>query len=53
MVHHVLGLNKWNNKTARIYNINTTPTYFVLDSNKKIIANPIALKDLETLIKQL
>ena len=51
--HHVLGLNKWNNKTARIYNINTTPTYFVLDSNKKIIANPIALKDLETLIKQL
>ena len=51
--HHVFGLNKWNNKTARIYNINTTPTYFVLDSNKKIIANPIALKDLETLIKQL
>ena len=51
--HHVLGLNKWNNKTARIYNINTTPTYFVLNSNKKIIANPIALKDLETLIKQL
>ena len=51
--HHVLGLNKWNNKTAKTYNINTTPTYFVLDSNKKIIANPIALKDLETLIKQL
>ena len=51
--HHVLGLNKWNNKTARIYNINTTPTYFVLNSNKKIIANPIALKDLETIIKQL
>ena len=51
--HHVLGLNKWENKTAKEYNINATPTYFVLDSNKKIIANPIALKDLETLIKQL
>ena len=51
--HHILGLNKWNNKTAKTYNINNTPTYFVLDSNKKIIANPIALKDLETIIKQL
>ena len=51
--HHVLGLNKWNNKTTKTYNINTTPTYFVLDSNKKIIAKPIALKDLETIIKQL
>ena len=51
--HHVLGLNKWENKTAKEYNINATPTYFVLDSTKKIIANPIALKDLETLINQL
>jgi len=51
--HHVLGLNKWENKTAKEYNINATPTYFVLDSNKKIIANPIAIKDLETFIKQL
>ena len=51
--HHVLGLNKWNNKTARIYNINTTPTYFVLDSYKKIIANPVPLKDLKTILKQL
>jgi len=45
--HHVLGLNKWSNKTARIYNINATPTYIILDSNKKIIAKPDSLKDIK------
>ncbi|WP_439129969.1 TlpA family protein disulfide reductase, partial [Polaribacter sp.] len=51
--HHVLGLNKWENKTARIYNINATPTYFVLDKNKKIIAKPEELKDLEAFVSKL
>ena len=31
--HHVLGLNKWENKIARTYNILSTPTYFILDNN--------------------
>ncbi|TXD50088.1 TlpA family protein disulfide reductase [Polaribacter sp. IC073] len=51
--HHVLGLNKWENKTARTYNINATPTYFVLDANKKIIAKPETLNDLKMSINQL
>ncbi|MEN8776128.1 MAG: TlpA disulfide reductase family protein [Polaribacter sp.] len=51
--HHVLGLNKWENKIARTYNINATPTYFVLDANKKIIANPEELKELEAFIDKL
>ncbi|MEE9406456.1 MAG: TlpA disulfide reductase family protein [Polaribacter sp.] len=42
--HHVLGLNKWENKVSRTYNINATPTYLVLDANKKIIAKPEELK---------
>lgn len=37
---HVLGLGKWTNKLAVLYNINATPTYFVLDKDKKIIAKP-------------
>ena len=45
--HHVLGLNKWQNKTARTYNIVSTPTYFVLDANKKIISKPEHLKDVK------
>ncbi len=45
---HVLGLGKWENKIGRSYNISATPTYFILDSEKKILAKPyniIALKE--------
>ena len=41
---HVLGLGKWDNETGNNYNINETPTYFVLDKDKNIIAKP---EDLE------
>ncbi|MGY8942737.1 MAG: TlpA family protein disulfide reductase [Flavobacteriales bacterium] len=51
--HHVLGLNKWENKTAKAYNINATPNYFILDANKKIIAKPIPLEELKHLIRKL
>ena len=49
--HHVLGLNKWENETARIYNIVSTPTYFLLDKDKKIIAKPDHLEDIKLLFK--
>ncbi len=45
--HNVLGLNKWENKTARTYQIYSTPTYLVLDKNKKIIAKPYEVKDVK------
>lgn len=45
--HNVLGLNKWENKTARTYNINATPSYFILDKNKKIVAKPNEIKDVK------
>ena len=48
--HHILGLNKWENKIARTYNINATPTYFILDTNKKIIAKPYELKDVKAFL---
>lgn len=51
--HHVLGLNKWENKIARTYNIMSTPTYFVLDATKKIIAKPDSIEDVKTLVEQL
>lgn len=47
--HNVLGLNRWENKIARKYNVFSTPTYFVLDANKKIISKPRNLKDIEKL----
>jgi thiol-disulfide isomerase/thioredoxin len=48
--HHIFGIGKWENKTARTYQINSTPSYFILDANKKIIAKPISLKDAKKFI---
>ena len=45
---HVYGKDKWNNTIAKDYGINSTPSYFVLNKNKEIIAKPQdfeALKD--------
>jgi thiol-disulfide isomerase/thioredoxin len=43
---HVLGLGKWDNEIGNMYDIKATPTYFILDKNKRIIAKP---KDIEAL----
>lgn len=51
--HHVLGLNKWENKMARTYNINSTPSYFILDKNKNIIAKPDHLKDVKDYVNKM
>lgn len=51
--HNVLGLNKWENKTARTYQVYATPTYFVLDKNKKIIAKPNVFKDVKAFFEKL
>mgnify|MGYP001117402096 FL=1 len=51
--HHVLGLNKWENKIARTYQINSTPTYFVLGKDKKILGNPETIKELKVILKGL
>lgn len=43
---NVLGLDKWENEFSKSYQINSTPSYFVLDNNKIIIAKPEELADL-------
>lgn len=48
--HNVLGLKKWENKTARTYQVYSTPTYLVLDKNKKIIAKPNAINDVKAFL---
>ncbi len=37
---NILGLNKWENEMAKAYKINATPTYFILDKDKIIVAKP-------------
>ncbi|MEQ6124305.1 TlpA disulfide reductase family protein [Pseudotenacibaculum sp. MALMAid0570] len=51
--HHPLGLGKWENKIARTYQVNSTPTYFVLGMDKKIIANPEKIEDLKVILGSL
>jgi len=48
---NILGLNKWQNPTAKSYDIVSTPTYFILDSNKKIIAKPNSIQELKSFFK--
>ncbi len=45
---HGIGLGKWENPLVKIYGIAATPTYFVLDADKKIIAKPYDFEALET-----
>jgi len=49
---HVLGLERWNNSIANAYNINATPSYILLDKDKKIIAKPFDLESLRTELKK-
>lgn len=44
---NILGLKKWENKMAIEYKINSTPTYFILDKDKKIIEKPLNFEDVK------
>lgn len=51
--HNVLGLKKWQNETAQIYQVFSTPSYFVLDKNKKIIGKPNVIKDVKEFLDKM
>jgi thiol-disulfide isomerase/thioredoxin len=51
--HHVLGLNKWENEIARTYQVRSTPTYFILGMDKKIIATPDTIEEVKTILEGL
>ena len=44
---NILGLKKWENTIARSYEITNTPTYFILDKDKRIISKPELIKDVK------
>ncbi|WP_411766351.1 TlpA family protein disulfide reductase [Winogradskyella sp. A3E31] len=49
---HTLGLQKWNNPIVNTYGISATPTYFVLDKGKKIMAKPYDMVALKTYLSK-
>ena len=51
--YHVIGLGKWDNPLVQDYGILSTPSYFVLDKDKKIIAKPDDADGLEEFLKSL
>lgn len=50
---HVLGLEHWDNPFVLAYGVNSTPSYFILDKNKKIIANPLEIEALQKVLEGL
>ncbi|WP_298555830.1 thioredoxin-like domain-containing protein [uncultured Algibacter sp.] len=38
---HVYGEGKWDNEIGDAYGVTSTPTYFVLDKDKKIVVKPL------------
>lgn len=49
---HVIALGKWDSKYADLYNIQSTPTYFILDADKHIIATPESDKEVVEFLKE-
>ncbi len=49
---HIYGKDKWKNKFARAYGVNATPSYYVLDTKKKIIAKPDDVEELKVFFEE-
>jgi thiol-disulfide isomerase/thioredoxin len=50
---HGLKLQKWDNPIVKLYHLHATPTFFVLNKQGEIIAEPYEVKDLESFVKQM
>ena len=48
---HVLGLEKWENPISDAYGVESTPSFFLLDKDKNIIAKPYDAEALKVLLK--
>lgn len=49
---HTMSLGKWQSKAAQDYSINSTPSYFILNKEKRIIAKPENLKELNLMLNK-
>ncbi|WP_179337288.1 TlpA family protein disulfide reductase [Winogradskyella ludwigii] len=50
---HKKGLGKWDNPIVKTYDISATPSYFILNASKIIVAKPNDFEALEVLLKTL
>jgi thiol-disulfide isomerase/thioredoxin len=49
---HVYGKGKWDNPIGDSYGVSATPTYFVLNKDKQIIAKPYDFEALKTFLEK-
>ena len=49
---HSIAEGKWEHEITKSYDIQATPTYFVLDASKVITDKPFSLNDLKTVLDQ-
>jgi len=49
---HAIALGKWESEYAKLYDIHATPSYFILDSDKHIIAKPENDKEVVEFLKK-
>ncbi|MFI1772783.1 TlpA family protein disulfide reductase [Thalassobellus citreus] len=49
---HVYGEGKWDNAIGNDYGVTATPTYFILDKDKHIIAKPEHFEDVKTFFEE-
>ena len=49
---HAIALGKWESDYAELYDINSTPTYFILDKNKRILVKPESDKDVISFLNE-
>ncbi|WP_250435628.1 TlpA family protein disulfide reductase [Hanstruepera flava] len=49
---HVIGLKKWDNPVVEDYGIQGTPSYFILDMDKTIMAKPDDVEELKAFLKK-
>ncbi len=50
---HVSDLKGWESQTARLYNVSSIPTNFLIDGNGKILASNLRGNDLENKLQEL
>ncbi|MDO6801053.1 TlpA disulfide reductase family protein [Wenyingzhuangia sp. 1_MG-2023] len=48
---HTIAIGKWESKAADDYNVSATPSYFLLNKDKRIISKPQSLGALKQLMK--
>ena len=49
--HHAIALDKWESEYAQLFAVQQTPTYFILDKEKRFVLKPDSMEELLKFLK--